>query len=246
MNPIIEEKLKSLKGKKVALAFSRGKDAIATLLTLKEYDIEGIPFYYSLCPDIKFVDESINDLENIYKFKINIIPSERYIDMLKHSVYQTLGQCEIIDKYKLTTYTKKQLNELLVKNYNIKYTAIGIKRYDSLNRIHSYHNHYGVDEKANCIYPIIDMTDNELCLLLDRHNAKLPIDYKVWGCSWDGYSARWLVRFKEYFPKDFETLKIYFPLIEVELKRWELIKDSSPDYEGYFKRKVKKFSKYCT
>jgi hypothetical protein len=117
---MIEEKIKELKGQTVLLAFSRGKDAIVTWLYLREHDINVIPVYYSLCPEIEFVNESLSYYEKYFQQKIEVLPSERYADMIQCGVFLTKSRSELADTLEFTGYDKKQLNQYMRKKFSQK------------------------------------------------------------------------------------------------------------------------------
>lgn len=59
---------------KTLLAFSGGKDAVATYLAIKDYFDEVVPYYLYLVPDLAFVDEQLDMYERQFGFKITKLP----------------------------------------------------------------------------------------------------------------------------------------------------------------------------
>jgi hypothetical protein len=54
-----------------------------------------------------------------------------------------------------------------------------------------------------------------------EHKCKLPIDYHLFGRSFDGMDYRFLKPIKDNFPKDFEKILEWFPLADLEIFRAE-------------------------
>jgi hypothetical protein len=68
---------------------------------------------------------------------------------------------------------------------------------------------------------VYDWNMEKLTSEIKKEGVKLPIDYKIWGKSFDGLDYRFIKPLKDNFPNDYEKLKILFPLIDVEIKRYE-------------------------
>lgn len=49
--------------------------------------------------------------------------------------------------------------------------------------------------------------------------GQLPVDYKLFGRTFDGIDYRFLKPIKENFPRDYEKIITWFPLAELELFR---------------------------
>ena len=58
--------------------------------------------------------------------------------------------------------------------------------------------------------------------IINENNCKVPIDYKIFGRSFDGLVYRFMLPLKKYFPNDYAKIKEYFPLIDLEIERSKL------------------------
>lgn len=56
---------------------------------------------------------------------------------------------------------------------------------------------------------------------IDKNNLPQTDDYKIWNRSFDGMKYQFLFGVKENYPDDWQTILEYFPLTELELKRYE-------------------------
>ena len=58
--------------------------------------------------------------------------------------------------------------------------------------------------------------------IMARHKCRLPIDYELFGRSFDGLYGRYLEPIKRRFPRDYETIRFYYPLADIELARYQM------------------------
>ena len=80
-----------------------------------------------------------------------------------------------------------------------------------------------VNFKKRHFYPIFDWNIEDLKNCLRDNNVKLPVDYEMWGKSFDGIDYRFIKPLKERFPADYDKLKELFPLLDLEIMRYEQI-----------------------
>lgn len=192
---------------------------------LKVRDIPGleiIPVYSELYPG--FHDREIEWYENFFNTQIIKLPSSRYISYIKNHCYNPPHRIGFIDALDLFDFSRGQLyNEYMLKKFNAEYICVGIKKSDSLDR------RFAKETKTKK-FPILDFTDKDVIKIIQENNCKLPRDYLIWGCTLDGYTAKWTIPFKRELPEEFERAKKYLPLLEVDIMRYEKIKDQLPDY----------------
>lgn len=221
--------------KRVVLSFSCGKDSIAAWLKMREdgrYEI--IPVYYYIYP--WFHERELEYYEDFFKTKINVIPSERYISYVASCCWMPPHRVGFVDALELKIFRKDKLNDYLLKKYHAEEVHVGIKKNDSLDR-------RVAKESETKKFPIHDLSDAMVIEYLEKYGVKLPRDYGVWGCSLDGYTAKWTGPLKEKLPEDYERALKIFPLLGVELKRYEKIKDRLPNYARMDWR-IKKYANY--
>lgn len=70
-------------------------------------------------------------------------------------------------------------------------------------------------------HPIWDWKKADLIDCFKKHKVKLPIDYKLFGRSFDGIDLRFLLPLKQNMPNDYNKILEWFPLAELEVFRWE-------------------------
>lgn len=206
------------------LSFSCGKDAIGSWAMLRKHFHTIIPVYYYLIPKLSFVEKSLTYYEEVFQTKIVRVPNPNLIRMLNAGTYQTPANNRIIASYDFPMIDFDDVFDFVKEDKGMPqdtWVAIGNRMYDNLNRYGSIKKYGAHNEKRKTFYPIYDYKIDDLVRLLKEENIKLPIDYAVWGKSFDGLDHRFIKPLKEHFPADYEQIKSYFPLIEADLLRYE-------------------------
>ena len=75
------------------------------------------------------------------------------------------------------------------------------------------------------VSPIADWLKQEVMDAIDGAGIKLPIDYEIFGRSFDGIDCRFTEPMRKHLPDDYERLRQWFPLMETDLIR----KGADPD-----------------
>lgn len=215
-------------GRPVLLAFSCGKDAIAAWLALRAGGVEVIPYYMYLVPGLEFVERSLRYYEQFFGVPIIRVPNPSLYRLLNNFIFQPIHRCEIIRDCHLPNFTTDQLRDYLIQDKNLSpetWTASGVRAADSLARRANFRMLKGaLNHKRRMAYPVWDMTKAGLVELLKSENVKLPIDYRIFGRSFDGIDFRFIAPLRKHFPNDYAKILEWFPFAELEMKRHEYSK----------------------
>ena len=207
----------------VMLAFSCGKDSIAAWLKIKDKFDRIIPYYMYLIPGLSFVDEALAYYEQVFNCHIMRVPHPSLYRMLNALVFQPPERCRMIEAAQLPDFDYDTVNELIRKELKLSkdvFVASGVRAADSPQR-RSAINQYGpINWNRRYFYPVWDMRKDELIDLLVHSGVKLPVDYDLFGRSFDGLDYRFIAPLREHRPKDYATILEWFPLIELELLRY--------------------------
>jgi hypothetical protein len=65
------------------------------------------------------------------------------------------------------------------------------------------------------------MLKDDLIALLEQHRIKLPVDYELFGRSFDGTDHRFLTPLKKHRPADYQRILEWFPLAFLDGWRYE-------------------------
>lgn len=206
------------------LRFSCGKDAIAAYIQLRRFFKEIIPVYHYLHPDLNFINKSLAYYEGIMGRHIIRVPNSKLYESLNAGTLQTKKSWAFIKKMKLPNFDNDDVNGYIRDDLGLDeniMTAIGVRQSDSLNRWRSINKYGAINEKRKTFYPVYDWNIERLKNEIRESGIKLPVDYKIWGKSFDGLDYRFIKPLKDHFPDDYEKLKEFFPLLDIEIKRYE-------------------------
>lgn len=208
----------------VILSFPLGKDAIGSWLHLREYFPRVIPYYLYLVPDLEFVNRSVRYFEDFFGTRIIQLPHPSLYRMLNNLTFQAPENCHIIEEMWLHGFDYTDIREWVLRDYDLPkstFIASGVRRNDSLARRISIKRHGALNDKQMTFFPCFDWDKKRLVTRLYDAKVKLPVDYKLFGRSFDGIDYRFLKPIHDYFPADYRRILEFFPLAELEIKRRE-------------------------
>ena len=211
-------------GKPVLLAFSRGKDSIAAWIALKEAGIEIIPFHLIRVPGVKFVEESLQYFEEVFGQHIYRIPHPSMLRQLRKSLFRDPATAALIDAADIPPIVYEDVDDIMRLHYAERTTwvADGVRAVDSIRRRLSMKKTGSIYAKTRKCHPVWDWRVAAIRNAMAEHNIELPIDYELFGRSWDGLQYDFIAPLAERFPDDYEVVKTWFPMVEGVLVRREL------------------------
>lgn len=71
----------------------------------------------------------------------------------------------------------------------------------------------------NKFYPIASFKISDIQAILKKHNCKLPIEYGLWGISFESPRAWNIGLIKEHCKETYKQILGHFPLIDYEMYR---------------------------
>lgn len=208
----------------IFLAFSCGKDSICVYLELLKHGVfeKIIPYYMYLVPDISFVNKALDYYEDYFKTHIYRIPHPSLYRWLNNLTYQAPENCKIIESALLPDFDFDDICKYLCEDLNLKgdvFCANGVRACDSPVRRMVLQKHGPVNYNKKTFMPIWDWNKKDVYKCLTENNIDLPVDYKIFGRSFDGIDYRFLKPIKENFPEDYKKIKSFFPLVDLEIFR---------------------------
>lgn len=222
---ILCSKISSVTNSECVLSFSRGKDSIAAYYQLKKHFDKIHLFHLIRVPGVNFVEESLLYFEDKFQTKIHRIIHPAFYKQINNFLFQPPERAEIIHKLGLPTHTIDDFNNLIPIDLGCPnaFIAIGNRQNDSQTRRMAIKRNGAFSEKKRTFYPIYDWTNEDIRKCLKENEVKLPIDYDMFGRSWDGLHYQFTSQLKKHLPQDYAIVKHYFPLIELEILRYENI-----------------------
>lgn len=211
-------------GGQVVLAFSGGKDAIAAWIALKRAGVKVFPYFYYAHPHLEFINRTIDYFEQEFGEKILRVPAPGIYRWWKSCALASPEQLPVCVSASLPVYDANGLQAAVhwhLKLPETTFTALGVRAADSIFRRAMFKRSGAINHKARKFYPVWDWTKEAVRVEIAKAKLKLPIDYWLFGRSFDGLDYRFIAPVKKHFPNDYERLREYFPMIDAELKRAE-------------------------
>lgn len=211
-------------GPKTILSFSRGKDAIAAWLAIRDHFEEVVPYHLYLVPGLEFVDESLAYYERVIGRKIYNLPHPSLYRWLNSYLFQNSPHAAVIDAARLNNFAYPDVIRSICEEEDLGdlvMAASGVRAADSPMRRVALNTHCAISRTKRQYYPVWDWDKGRLIHAIDRAGVALPIDYQWFGRSFDGLDARFLVPMKKHCPADYRRVLEWFPLAEMEVYRYE-------------------------
>jgi len=206
----------------VMLSFSGGKDSIGAWLALAPH-FRVIPYYLYLVPDLSFVNKSLKYYEGFFGQKIIQLPHPSCCRLLRNMVFQPPENCLAIENSGMPQPDYDDQMKLAAKMAGLKnpWVATGLRAADSPLRRIAITKRGAINHNQRKFYPVWDWNKERLLTELKKSGVKLPIDYKLFGRSFDGLDYRFLKPIKDNLPEDYKKILELFPLAELEIYRRE-------------------------
>lgn len=224
--PTSKEVIQRLKdeGRPVLLSFSCGKDSIAAWIAMDDAGIDVVPVYMYLVPNLGFVQEEIEYFEGMFGRKVHQYPHASCYRFFAQYAFQAPENCGIVDAAGIQSPDYDYIWSFVKEDLGLPpdtWVADGVRAADSIVRRASFVKHGVMKPSKRKVSPIADWLKGEVMDAIEGRGIKLPIDYEIWGRSFDGLDYRFTHPMKERLPEDYEVLKAYFPLIETDILRHE-------------------------
>ena len=208
------------------LAFSTGKDSIAAWLQLRKYFQRIVPYYCYSIPGLSFVEESLRYYEDFFGCHIYRLPHRSFYRWIRGMVFQSPERVTKIEALDIPgeEYDDAFIGELIRDLEGLPpaaYVATGVRMADSPMRRIGLTTHGCINHNQKRFYPVYDWKKADLLREIDNAGVKLPVDYRMFGRTFDGLDYRFLAPIKEHYPEDYRKILSWFPLADLEIRRRE-------------------------
>ena len=223
--PEIVRQVRKNTGPKTLLAFSGGKDSIAAHLAIRDVFEEVIPVYFYGVPGLEFIEDSLAYYERTLFGGEHIIraPHPSLYRWLNAGVFQPPHRIPVIEAARLPNFEYRDVHDLIRQERGAKgaLCATGVRAADSPMRRVSIMRHGAILDSKGEYFPVWDWKKADIVREFQAAGIRLSREYQVFGRSYDGIDARFLVPMKKHFPRDYARVLEWFPLAEIEVFRAE-------------------------
>lgn len=194
-------------------------------LELRDH-FELIPYYMEWIPGLAYVEESLRYYEEFFGQHIIRLPHPLFWQYVNDFRFQTPERVAAIRRLDFPKYDFAMLDEVLCTRLNKPglFTAMGMRAADGLMR-RNLIIQQGVlgYKRRRFFYPIWDWTVADVGDMINLHNVSLPIDYEIWGRTVTDFTYQFIVEVRDRFPSDWQRIRDWFPLIDLEIFRYETV-----------------------
>lgn len=248
----IQEYVPKLQDKINVLHFSTGSDSVACFLRLKEWGINPILVYNYYLPHIPMVDNYIDYFEKKFNVHIYRLPSTLYLNNTDNALYQLpiKGREKFrndITEFKLLRYKTDKANKDFQRKQILEYLNCkkgevifhkGLRYTDGFFRFYNIETS-GVMTKDYSFLPIASFEISDVQNILRKYECKLPIEYNLWGISFESPRAWNVNLIKENCPESWKYICEYFPMTAAICYR-----DKYIELNAHFKARIKQFNEF--
>jgi hypothetical protein len=221
----IIRQVRAQSGRRTILSFSRGKDSIGAYLAIRDHFDEIVPYHLYLVPGLEFVSESIAYFEKVFGRKIIELPHPSFYRWLNNLTFQSPATGAVICAAGLPNFDYLDIHRIVCEAEDLDpdkaLVASGVLAADSPMRRVSFSTHGAISHAQRQYYPVWDWNKARLLEAIEQSGIKLPIDYDLFGRTFDGLDLRFLYPIKKQRPADYRRILEWFPLVDVEIWRFE-------------------------
>lgn len=207
------------------LAFSTGKDSIAAWLQMRRYFKRIVPYYCYLVPDLGFVERSLSYYEDFFQTHIYRLPHRSLFRYLRQLLFQPPRRVLVIEGANICderNWSDDIIGEVVRNAARLPaaaYVGTGVRAADSPMRRIGIATHGPINHNGKRFFPVYDWKKADVIKAIDEAGVKLPVDYRMFGRTFDGLDYRFMAPLKEWFPEDYQKVLDWFPWADLEIAR---------------------------
>lgn len=214
---------------RIFLAFSCGKDSLAALIRVWDHFEYIIPVYnYDILGEdgktLSFIEDTLTMVEDHFGIEVIRVPHSRYYTKLASATDQPphnvplLEACGFPMNWDMQTVMQEVMEDHGLDPGN-EWTAVGTRAMDSANRRLAFQSFGPIRDGVKKFFPVWDLSKTQVVQIIEDEGLWLPVDYDIWGRSFDGMDYFFIEGVRRHFPEDWERIVAQFPLIEAEYVR---------------------------
>lgn len=214
------------RGNKLLLSFSCGIDSLATWLYLRENGFEIVPYTLYLIPGLGYKERILQYYEDYFGVHVLRLPHPTFYWLLNDGTWMPPDQLATIKTLKLFEYDLAIVDDFIAADQGLDnpFCAIGMRRAENLMRL-TFISQTGVlgFKRRRFFYPIWDWKIADVAAKVKEYDLKISSEYKLLGRTTEQMQYRRLSWVRNYYPDDWQKILEWFPLVELEIYRYETL-----------------------
>ena len=206
----------------IMLAFSCGKDALGAFLQCRMAGFSVVPYFMEVVPGLEFVNESLDYFEKVLACHIIRLPHPSFYRMLRNLVFQPPERCAILEAAEIVPIDYEDVRQAVIAQSGLSqdvFVANGVRACDSIMRRVAIIKHSPLNFREHKVNAVWDWRKSKIMAEIAAAGIRLPVDYEMFGRTFDGIDWRFLAPIKERYPADYRKILDWFPLADLEIFR---------------------------
>lgn len=218
---------REIAGNRLLLSFS-GRDSLAAWLYLIENGFEIIPYFCYTVPHLSYDDQMLDYYEQKLHTHIIRLPHPRTYELLRTGAWQPLENWRTLYYSQLPSFEFADIEQKLSQQFGLGdnyLCGVGIKAADNLMRLRLIRQMGPIGlKRRRYYYAVWDWKTADVKDYILQHGLKLSRQYLYFGSTGDGIESYWLKYLRDNLPDDYRRVVEMFPLVDVELFRYEQVR----------------------
>ena len=223
----LPEIVRGIAGDRLLLSFS-GRDSLSLWIFLRGEGFDIIPYFCYTVPGLSYDNEMLYYYERYFDTHIIRLPHPRTYELLRVGAWQSPETCGMLGRAGITRFEFADIENYLALQFGLGedyLSAVGIKAADNLMRLRLIRQMGPIGlKKRRYYYGIWDWKTADIRVCLKENGLKLSASYRHFGSTGDGIDYVFLRYLKDNLPDDFQRVLDVFPLVDVELFRYEQVR----------------------
>lgn len=199
---------------RVLVGVSGGKDSIVTLDLCCRYFKHVSAFFMYFVPGLGFQERFMRYLEEKYDIKILRMPHFMMSDFYRYGTFRPPDfNVRIVATREAYNYAREWANTWWI--------ACGERISDSMVRRAMIKSTGSIEKKRGRFFPIAYWNKPEIMDYIRVHRLRLSEENSSLGFSFRSFMPQDMIAIRDRFPKDYERIKHYFPLLDASIKNYE-------------------------
>lgn len=218
---------RQIAGERLLLSFS-GRDSLALWLYLREQGFELVPYWCYTVPGLSYDEEMLDYYERWFDTHIIRLPHPRTYELFYARAWMPPHTAAMLGAARLPRFEFADIERRLAGQLELGdnyLSAVGIRAADNLMRLRLVRQMGPIGlKRRRYYYGIWDWKTADVRDCLNHYGIKLSASYRHFGSTGDGIDYRFVRYLKDHLPDDYQRVLDVFPLVDLELFRYEQVR----------------------
>lgn len=195
---------------RILVSFSGGKDSVVTLDLCMKYFKEVQGFFMYQVEGLSFQEAIIRYYEDKYSIPIYRIPHFMLSEWLRYGLFRPYD-------WNIPIISVKETYAYMRLMTDIWWIAAGERICDSIWRRAMIKSTGTIDNKRGRFYPVAEWSKDDIKAYIRQNKLRVGSESEKLGFSFRSLSGKDIQKIKDFYPLDYEKIKLWFPLIDVSI-----------------------------